>query len=83
MAAPAPVNYLCDFDAERGEYIVKNRLPYLSAEHEGQGDWIEYGHTMDTYLGGLTREGFAIVGYTEEQMEDITELMFALKAVKL
>lgn len=83
MAAPAPVNYLCDFDAERGEYIARNRMPYSSAEHEDQGDWIEYGHTMDTYLGGLTLSGFAIVGYTEEQSEDITKLMFALKAIKL
>lgn len=83
MSAPAPVNYLCEYDTEKGVYIACNRMPYSSVEHDGQGDWVEYGHTMESYLGGLTRAGFVIVGYIEEQAEDITELMFALKAVKL
>lgn len=82
LAAPAPVNYLCDWDADQSAYIARNRMPYRSAEHGDQGDWIEYGHTMESYLGGLTGAGFAITGYMEEQAEDITELDFALKGVK-
>ena len=82
MAAPAPVNYLCDWDEAKKAYIACNRMPYSSAEHDGQGDWIEYGHTMESYLGGLTGAGFVITGYMEEQAEDITELMFAVKAIK-
>ena len=82
MAAPAPVNYLCDWDEKQQAYIACNRMPYNSAEHADQGDWIEFGHTMEQYLGGLTEAGFMIAGYMEEQAEDITELNFALKAVK-
>ena len=82
MAAPAPVNYLCEWDQAQKAYIACNRMPYVSAEHDNQGDWIEYGHTMESYLGGLLRAGFVITGYMEEQAEDITELTFAVKAVK-
>ena len=82
LAAPAPVNYLCDWDAAQSAYIARNRMPYASTEHDGQGDWIEYGHTMEQYLGGLTQAGFAITGYIEDQQEDITELDFALRAVR-
>ena len=82
MAAPAPVNYLCDWDEKQQVYIACNRMPYNSAEHADQGDWIEFGHTMEQYLGGLTEAGFMIAGYIEEQAEDITELSFAVKAVK-
>lgn len=82
MAAPAPVNYLCDWDAAQGVYIARNRMPYASSEHAEQGDWIEYGHTMESYLGGLAEAGFAITGYMEEQAEDITELTFAVRAVR-
>jgi hypothetical protein len=57
-------------------------MPYNSTEHDGQGDWIEYGHTMESYLGGQIAAGFVITGYLENQTEDITELYFATKAVK-
>ena len=44
---------------------------------------IEYGHSMEEYLGGLIRCGFVLDGYMECQREDITELMFMVRAKKL
>jgi hypothetical protein len=46
-------------------------------------EWIEYGHSMEEYLGGLIRCGFVLDGYMECQREDITELMFMVRAKKL
>lgn len=83
LSAPSPVNYLCEYIEDGKYYKACNRMPYKSYEHEGQGDWIEFGHTMEDYLGGLLRSGFIIDGYLEEQMEDITDLSFVVKAVKL
>jgi len=84
LAAPNPVNYLCDFieDETGGYYKAVHRMPYFSGDHADQGSWIEYGHTMENYIGGLTECGFVIDGYTEDQGEDITELFFMLRAVK-
>lgn len=83
MAAPAPVFYLCDWVEDGGYYKACNRMPYKSFEHAGQGDWIEFGHTMEEYLGGLIGAGFCISGYMEEQLEDITELSLLVKADKV
>lgn len=84
MMAPSPVNYICDFvsDENGGYYKAVHRLPYCSAEHDDSG-WIEYGHTMEEYLGGLLECGFLISGYIECQLEDITELHFMVRAVKI
>lgn len=83
MAAPCPVNYLCDFisDETGGYYKAVHRMPFDARDHDDSG-WIEYGHTMETYLGGLIEQGFVIGGYMECQMEDITELYFVVRAVK-
>ena len=51
-------------------------------DHADQGDWIEYGHTMESYIGGQLECGFVLTGYKEYQMDDITELYFATRAVK-
>lgn len=80
LAAPAPVFYLCDWVEEGGYYKACNRMPYRSYEHAGQEEWIEFGHTMEEYLGGLAAAGFVISGYMEEQSEDITDLFFFVKA---
>lgn len=82
MAAVNPIAYVCDYDAAAGCYKAVNRMPYRSADHADQGDWIEYGHTMDSYIGGQLQCGFVLTGYKEFQMEDITELYFITKAVK-
>ncbi|MDE7184562.1 MAG: class I SAM-dependent methyltransferase, partial [Lachnospiraceae bacterium] len=84
MMAPNPINYVCDFvnDESGGYYKAVNKMPYCSADFEDQGDWIEYGHTMEEYIGGQIACGFLLSGYVECQMEDITELYFMTKAMK-
>ncbi len=79
--APSPVNYYCDYDKEGGFYKFCNRMPYKSYEHD-ESDWIEFGHTMEDYLGKTIEAGFKITGYYEDQYEDITELWFCVRAVK-
>ena len=83
IAAPCPVNYLCDFisDETGGYYKAVHRMPFDAREQDHSG-WVEYGHTMETYLGGLMEQGFVINGYMECQMEDITELYFVVRAIK-
>ena len=82
MIATNPIAYVCDYDAAAGCYKAVNRMPYCSADHDDQGDWVEYGHTMESYIGGQLQCGFVLTGYTESQMEDITELYFATKGEK-
>lgn len=84
MMAPNPLNYLCDYvnDENGGYYKAVNRMPYCSSDFDDMGDWVEYGHTMEDYLGGQIACGFVMNGYVECQMEDITELYFLTKAVK-
>lgn len=83
MCAANPIAYVCDYDEKQGCYKAVNRMPYRSADHADQGDWIEFGHTMESYIGGQLRYGFVLTGYLEHQMEDITELYFITKAVKV
>ncbi len=82
MISTNPIAYVCDYDSEAGCYKAVNRMPYCSTDHADQGDWVEYGHTMDSYIGGQLRCGFVLTGYEEHQMEDITELYFITKAEK-
>lgn len=82
MCSSNPIAYVCEYDAELGCYKAVNRLPYSSLDHDDQGDWVEYGHTMESYIGGQIAAGFVISGYLEQQMEDITELYFITKGDK-
>ncbi len=83
IMAPNPINYVCDYidDADGGYYKAVHRMPFCSRDHD-DSDWIEYGHTMEAYLGGQIECGFLINGYVECQREDITELYFMTRAVK-
>lgn len=83
IMAPNPINYVCDYidDADGGYYKAVHRMPFCSRDHD-DSDWIEYGHTMESYLGGQIECGFLINGYMECQREDITELYFMTRAVK-
>ncbi len=85
MMAPNPINYLCDFidDENGGYYKAVNRMPYCSSDFDNNSDWIEYGHTMEDYIGGQIENGFVINGYIECQLEDITELHFLTRATKI
>lgn len=68
-----PINYMCDYDSEKNVYTVCNPLPFISQEHDegcAEAGWIEYGHTWDSYLGGQTRCGFAIIGCIEGYYPD-------------
>lgn len=82
MIAANPIAYVCDYDEALGCYKAVNRMPYCSTDHADQGDWVEYGHTMESYIGGQLQCGFVLTGYKEAQMEDITELYFATKGEK-
>lgn len=82
MTAMAPIAYVCDYDAEAECYKAVNRMPYCSTDHDDQGGWVEYGHTMESYIGGQLQCGFVLTGYMEHQTEDITELFFMTKAEK-
>ncbi len=84
IMAPSPVNYLCDFvdDENGGYYKAVHKMPWCSKDYD-DSEWIEYGHSMEEYLGGLIRCGFVLDGYMECQKEDITELMFMVRAKKL
>lgn len=83
IMAPNPINYICDWvnDETGGYYKAVHKMPWCSRDYD-DSDWIEYGHTMEEYLGGLIKSGFIINGYMECQREDITELMFMVKASK-
>ena len=82
MIAPNPINYVCDYDSEKNIYVACNKLPYISQEKEDQGDWIEYGHTLDSYIGGQIRCGFSIIGFYEDRSGEPCDTYFATRAVK-
>ena len=70
---PNPINYMCNYDSEKNVYTVCNTLPFVSHEHDkacAEARWVEYGHTWDSYLGGQTRCGFAIIGCIEGYYAD-------------
>ena len=83
IMAPNPINYVCDWinDENGGYYKAVHKMPWCSKDFD-DSDCIEYGHTMEEYLGGLIKCGFILNGYVELQREDITELMFMVKAKK-
>lgn len=83
IMAPSPNNYLCDWvnDENGGYYKAMHKMPWYSKDHD-DSDWIEYGHSMEAYLGGLIQCGFELNGYIECQREDITELMFMVRGKK-
>ena len=45
---------------------ISDKMPWCSKAYD-DSDWIEYGHTMEEYLGGLLKSGFVINGYKECQ----------------
>jgi 2-polyprenyl-3-methyl-5-hydroxy-6-metoxy-1,4-benzoquinol methylase len=86
MGAPNPSNYLCDYVEEGGYYIACNRLPYKSYEYDNSGDWIEYGHTLESYIGGQIKNGFSIVGFYEDKQQETDEFCdsyFVTRAFKI
>ena len=84
IMAPSPVNYLCDWieSPDGGYYKAVHKMPWCSKDYD-DSNWIEYGHSMEEYLGGLIQCGFVLNGYMECQREDVTELMFMVRAKKI
>lgn len=82
MTSMTPLAYICDWDEEMQCYKAVNRLPYSAQEHDEQSDWVEYGHTMEEYLGGQIAAGLVITGYLENQTSDITETYFITRSEK-
>ncbi len=67
-----------DEDIEKGNLIVKNKLPYCTLE-ETKGDMesysktgraVEYSHTLEDQIGGQIKAGFTIDGFYEDVFED-------------
>ena len=56
-------------------------MPFRSKDYD-DSEWIEYGHKMEAYSGGLIECGFLINGYVKSQMDNITELHFMTRAIK-
>ena len=82
VCAPNPVNFICEFDEEAQTYIACNTLPYKSYEHDNQGNWIEYGHTLESYIGGQISAGFSLTGFYENKHGEV-ESDFVTKAIKV
>jgi 2-polyprenyl-3-methyl-5-hydroxy-6-metoxy-1,4-benzoquinol methylase len=84
--AANPVNYMCNYDSEKNIHTICNPLPFISHEHDkgcAEAGWIEYGHTLDSYIGGQIRSGFAIIGFIEGYDADAPcDSWFATRAVK-
>jgi len=92
-----PVVYIFDLElAERGQFQVKNALPYsdlvsLTEEERQhiieQGEPLEFGHTLEDQIGGQLDVGFLLTGFYEDYSptEAISHYMptfIATRAVK-
>lgn len=88
MSAPNPINYICNYNSEKDIYIACNKLPFVSYEHdEGCADsnWVEYGHTLESYIGGQISCGFSIIGFYEDSKYDsdcLCDSSFTTRAIK-
>jgi len=81
VCAPNPINFICEFDEKTQNYIACNTLPYKSYEHDDQGAWIEYGHTLESYIGGQISAGFSLTGFYERKNGEV-EADFVTRTVK-
>ena len=70
MSAPNPIDYICNYDSERDIYIACNKLPFIAHEHDkrcADSGWVEYGHTLESYIGGQVNYGLSITGFYEDK----------------
>ena len=71
-----PVNYIFDFKlVEQGELKVHHPLPYSDlkdlspeelAEYAGEGNPLEFSHSLNDQIGGQIEAGFVIAGFYED-----------------
>ncbi len=93
-----PILYLFDMDDfDNGILTVANTIPYSDVEQLpkddlekriANNDVLEYGHTLDTLIGGQTAVGFAITGFYEdicnqEVLDKHIKSSIATKAMKV
>jgi len=76
-----PVTYIFDQEAlwERGEIIVRYRLPYADVDDLPperlarlleQGEAVEFSHTLEDQIGGQCDAGLMITGLFEDRWDD-------------
>lgn len=75
-----PVVYLFDWEAmERGEFIVRHRLPYSDAQSlskeqlarlAADGSPLEFSHTLNDQIGGQLEAGFLLTALYEDPWKD-------------
>ncbi|OLQ95695.1 SAM-dependent methyltransferase [Vibrio ponticus] len=93
-----PLLYLFDLKGmEKGELKITNTIPYSDIEQLSKAeleerisnnDTLEYGHSLETQIGGQTAAGFAIIGmYEDISHDDVLDKhiksSMATKAIKL
>ncbi len=92
-----PAMFIFDLDAaDRGELLVKHRLPYSDIEHLSpealrtrieQGQVLEFSHTLSDQIGGQLDAGFVLTAMYEDTHADFAPGRFfptylATRAVK-
>jgi len=87
MSAPNPMDYIYDYDSEKDMYIARNKLPFISYVHDkgcADSGWVEYGHTLESYIGGQVNCGLCITGFYEDEKYVCNPFCtgFATRAVK-
>lgn len=75
-----PIGYIFDLEAsERGELIVRHKLPYSDLEHltplelQGfleRGQALEWSHSLTDQIGGQLDAGFVLTGLYEDTSSD-------------
>lgn len=92
-----PWVYLFDLDLlDRGEMVVRHKLPYSDLTHMGaeelraymdEGSPLEWSHTLEEQIGGQLAAGFLLTGLYEDidphsVLKDYTPTFLATRAVR-
>lgn len=93
-----PILYLFDLEKiEQGKLIVTNTIPYSDIDQLPKDqlekrilnkETLEYGHSLETLIGGQTAEGFAIIDFYEDisysdTLDKYINSSFATKGIKI
>jgi SAM-dependent methyltransferase len=92
-----PVNYIFDeVQRDQGNLEVRHKIPYSDldvpdaerAEIWGDERPVDFGHSMDSMIGGMLRVGFFLTGFYEDrwggddQLSEHLDVFFAVKMTK-
>lgn len=93
-----PLVYIFDlYEWENNNLVVKHSIPYSDIEHLPKDqleerinnkDTLEFGHSLQSQIGGQIDAGFAIVGFFEDKLghgllDEYIDTYIATRAVKL